>query len=84
MRYPPAPVHKGWCGLSYIDEKALADRLAVSVRTVQRWRVTGEGPPFTRMGAWRIVYRLDVADAWASDRAFPHRTAESAAKRTAA
>lgn len=68
----------------FIDEKALAARRCVSVRTVQRERVTGEGVPFTRMGARRIAYSLVAVEAWEAARTFPHRAAESAAKRTAA
>jgi hypothetical protein len=35
---------------SYISERSLALRWDVSVRTVQRLRVRGEGPPFLRIG----------------------------------
>jgi len=34
-----------------LDEKQAAARLAVSVRTLQTWRVRGTGPAFVKMGA---------------------------------
>jgi excisionase family DNA binding protein len=41
----------------------LAERLHVSLRTLERWRVEGGGPPYTRAG--RIVlYDWDDVTAW--------------------
>jgi len=33
------------------DEKQAAERLAVSVRTLQTWRIRGTGPAFVKMGS---------------------------------
>ena len=38
------------------DEKSVAVVLGVSVRALQRWRVTGDGPPFVRVGPRFIRY----------------------------
>lgn len=40
----------------YLDEDAVAVLLSGSVRAIQRWRGTGEGAPFVRAGARRVIY----------------------------
>ncbi|NKE46075.1 helix-turn-helix domain-containing protein [Roseomonas frigidaquae] len=62
----------------YLSEADFAERFSVSRRTLQRYRVTGDGPPWTRIGPRRIVYPLKAAEEWASARTFPHRAAELA------
>ena len=44
-------------------EKEVAAYLAVSVRTVQGWRRSGEGPPWFMLGRLRR-YRPESVDAW--------------------
>lgn len=45
-----------------LTPQALAERLAVSVKTLERWRLQGEGPPFVRVSRKVIRYRgSDVA-----------------------
>jgi len=34
-----------------LTEKQAAERLNLSHRTLQRWRVTGQGPRYTKLGA---------------------------------
>jgi predicted DNA-binding transcriptional regulator AlpA len=62
----------------YLSEKQVSEKYRLARRTLQRWRVTGEGPPFVRLGPKRIVYRLSDCEAWAAARTFPHRAAEEA------
>jgi hypothetical protein len=62
----------------FLDEDAFAALLRISVRTAQRWRATGEGPPFIRAGARRVIYDRVAVEAWAKARTFPHLAAESA------
>ncbi len=66
----------------FLDEDAVADLLSVSVRTIQRWRGTGEGPPFVRAGARRVIYSRAAIEQWAAARTYAHHAAEVA--RTAA
>ena len=63
----------------YMDEAATARTLHVSRRTLQRWRVTGEGPPFIRAGARRVLYDAAAIERWAGSRTFEHLAAEVAA-----
>jgi len=61
---------------AFFTETSLSDHLSIPRRTLQRWRVTGEGPPFVRAGARRILYRQEAVQAWAEAREHRHRAAE--------
>jgi predicted DNA-binding transcriptional regulator AlpA len=63
----------------YLDEAEAAQELHVGRRTLQRWRITGEGPPYTRLGVRRIVYAADALRRWVEARTYAHRAAEIAA-----
>ena len=60
----------------YLTEADFAGRYHLGRRTVQRWRQTGDGPPWVRLGARRVVYRLSEVEAWASARTYRHRADE--------
>ncbi|MCW5716294.1 MAG: helix-turn-helix domain-containing protein [Bauldia sp.] len=48
--------------VSCINQRELAARWRISPRTLERWRWTGEGPRFVKLGG-RVVYRLaDIED----------------------
>jgi predicted DNA-binding transcriptional regulator AlpA len=47
----------------HIGEKALALRLGMSARTLQRWRWKGKGPNYLKLGG-RVVYRISDVEAW--------------------
>ncbi|MCK8788169.1 helix-turn-helix domain-containing protein [Roseomonas sp. NAR14] len=59
-----------------LTEQQFAERANSSVRTVQRWRVSGEGPPFVRLGPRKIGYREADIEAWVAARTYAHRAAE--------
>jgi len=42
---------------AHLDENALAKRWSMSARTLQRWRQSGQGPAFLKLGG-RVLYRL--------------------------
>jgi len=42
-----------------VNEHDAARALGLSVRTIQKWRVSGAGPPFRKLGA---AVRYDVDD----------------------
>jgi hypothetical protein len=50
-----------------LNQREAADALRLSERTLERYRVSGEGPPFVRAGK-RIMYRLADLDSWVRDR----------------
>jgi predicted DNA-binding transcriptional regulator AlpA len=67
----------------YLTEREFSERYHVSGRTAQRWRATGDGPAFVRLGLRRVAYRLSDCEAWAAARTFAHHAAELAASETA-
>ena len=65
-------------GDAFLTEADVSDRLKVPSRTLQRWRGTGDGPPFVRLGPRRVAYRLSDVERWAASRTFASRAAELA------
>jgi len=51
----------------FIDEQRAAEFLCQSVRTIQKWRVTGYGPKFYKSGR-SVRYRRRDLMAWADSR----------------
>ena len=47
----------------FTAERETAEELGVSVRTLRKWRQTGEGPPFVQVGR-RILYRDEARAQW--------------------
>jgi predicted DNA-binding transcriptional regulator AlpA len=64
---------------SYLDEAEAARVLHIGRRTLQRWRVDGNGPPYCRLGVRRVLYPADALRRWAEARTYAHRAAEIAA-----
>ena len=54
-----------------LNQTELAARWSISARTLERWRWTGEGPAFLKIGG-RVVYRLE--DVLAYEQARPRRS----------
>ena len=49
--------------ITHLNQVELAARLKISPRTLERWRWTGEGPAFLKIGG-RVVYRLEDVEAY--------------------
>jgi predicted DNA-binding transcriptional regulator AlpA len=56
-----------------------ADFLGVAGRSLERWRASGDGPAFVRVGPRRVGYRMADLQAWTTRRTFEHRAAEAMA-----
>ncbi|WP_424973209.1 helix-turn-helix transcriptional regulator [Dinoroseobacter sp. S76] len=56
---------------AFLDEVDVADMLCQSVRTIQKWRVTGYGPTFYKLGR-SVRYRQDEVLNWAEARRKAH------------
>lgn len=59
----------------------VSERIQRPVRTLERWRSTGEGPAFVRLGR-RIAYREEDVDAWLSRRVYASRADELSRRST--
>jgi excisionase family DNA binding protein len=64
----------------YLTEAEAAALLRVGRRSLERWRVSGDGPAWVRMGPRRVLYPRAALVAWAEARTYPHRAAELARK----
>lgn len=53
--------------MNLLNQREAAARLRLSPRTLERWRVSGEGPRFAKLGR-RIGYRSDDLEAWINSR----------------
>ena len=54
----------------YLDGDGLYERYLIPPRTAQRWRASGGGPPFVRLGKRRVVYRVTDIERWLAVRTF--------------
>lgn len=61
--------------LHHLTQRDLAKRWSLSPRTLERWRWTGDGPAFLKVGG-RVTYRMVDVEAWEADR-LRHSTAGS-------
>jgi predicted site-specific integrase-resolvase len=63
----------------YLTEDQQALKLGVTVRTLRKWRASGEGPAFVKAGK-RVLYTDESAAAWLKAREQkPVRSAENRA-----
>lgn len=51
-----------------LSEKQAADFLGFKVKTLQKWRITGEGPLFVKHSRRSVRYRRRDLIAWTEDR----------------
>lgn len=65
LKQPETPATDYLDGL--IDESMAANFLCQSVRTIQKWRVTGFGPKFVKSGRSIRYRRRDLMD-WTNSR----------------
>lgn len=54
-----------------LDERQVANLICHSVRTIQKWRVSGKGPEFFKLGRSVRYSRSDVI-AWVEERRRAH------------
>lgn len=54
-------------GLRFLTDIEVAQILGVSVATVRRWRLKGEGPEWSRFGAC-VRYSAEALNSWAASR----------------
>lgn len=52
----------------FLTTDELANALRVSPRTPEGWRSIGDGPPWTRAGGRRVLYRWGDIIKWLEDR----------------
>ena len=48
------------------NTQQIAERLGISVRTLENWRLVGSGPPYHKLGS-RVLYDIATVDRWFED-----------------
>lgn len=67
----------------YLNEKQVAERLGMSVRTLQGWRRRGVGPASHKAGLRRVLYDPAEVENWLRQRAKnSHSTGENSDARS--
>jgi predicted DNA-binding transcriptional regulator AlpA len=66
-------------GGQLLTEEEVARRLRVTTRTLLRWRNTGDGPEFVRIGPRMLRYSEGAITAWTTRNTYAHRAAEAVA-----
>jgi excisionase family DNA binding protein len=61
----------------FLSDAQLCAMLRVTPRTTARWRVEGNGLPFVRAGARRVLYKRSDVESWIASQTFAHRAAEA-------
>lgn len=67
---------------SLLSTAEVARMLGLLPQSVRRWRMTGYGPAYFRLGGprGRVVYRNDDVEAWLAARRFTSTSAETVAR----
>jgi len=60
-----------------LTQSEAAEYLRISVRTLERWRVTGSGPAWVKCGKRRVLYQQSILEEWIASRVV-HSTSEAA------
>jgi predicted DNA-binding transcriptional regulator AlpA len=58
-----------------LNQRQAAERLRLSTRTLERFRLTGGGPRYCKLGA-RVLYLQSELDAWVAEH-LRHSTSEN-------
>jgi predicted DNA-binding transcriptional regulator AlpA len=61
-------------------QEETSEKIKTSIPTLERWRRTGEGPRWVRLGARRVAYRLSDLEKWLEQRTYHHRADELSRK----
>ena len=65
-----------------LSPKEAAAHLGLKPQTLRKWRVSGRGPRYLRLGdssRARVAYRLADLDEWLDQRSFAHTAEETLA-----
>jgi len=57
-----------------LSQQQVAVRLGVSARTIEGWRARGVGPPFLRLSARAVRYRVSDLEQWLDQRRVADQT----------
>jgi predicted DNA-binding transcriptional regulator AlpA len=64
-----------------LDPVQTAERTRLSLSTLSKMRVRGDGPPFRKLTAGKVVYAVADVDAWIESKAVLRSTADGTNRR---
>lgn len=67
-------------GEPLLTPRMLADELGVTTKSLERWRATGEGPPFLRVSRKIIRYRKTDVEGFLAARVATSTTSKTGAR----
>jgi predicted DNA-binding transcriptional regulator AlpA len=70
----PNPREQDRQPFSYLTQSEVAALLRLSPRTLERHRLNGTGPAYTKLGR-RVVYRREAIETWAAANTFTSTSA---------
>ena len=65
---------------SFLTQSEAAETLRISTRTLERMRLEGSGPKFTKAGR-RVLYRPELLEKWADAQTFQSTSEAELAQR---
>lgn len=71
------PIKPSNAGSRHLKEAEVAEWLSLSSKTLQGWRLRGEGPPFKKFGR-SVRYAVPAVEAWIAARERSSTSASSA------
>lgn len=77
-RFNPDHPSRSALAARYFTTAQAAERLFSKVRTLERWRQTGFGPVYVKLGK-RVLYSEESLAAWEASRTFANTSAKSRA-----
>lgn len=66
----------------FVNEHELAETLQISTATIRKWRVSGKGPQFVKVGGTAVRYSMQAVESWLRTQPFGGERGDDRGKRS--